>query len=93
MLASLAIPGTQPGFTQLSQQTASPGYGLSYTKRENGGQRAEWSIRQATGEQALYYKVDMLLDPYAGPTEPNQPPAVKSRIEKKPYANTPQQPP
>jgi hypothetical protein len=88
VLASLAIPGTQPGFTQLSQQTASPGYGLAYTKRDNGGHRAEWSIRHASGEQALYYKVDMLLDPYAVPPEPSQPPALKVSIEKEPYATS-----
>jgi hypothetical protein len=60
VLASLAIPNTQPGFTQLNQQTASPGYGLAFTERKNGGQRADWSIREASGEQALYYRVDML---------------------------------
>jgi hypothetical protein len=86
VLASLAIPSTQPGFTHLNQQTASPGYGLSFTERENGGQRAEWSIRSAYGEQALYYKVDMLLDPYAAPPQPSAPPALKVSIEKEPYA-------
>ena len=89
--ASLAIPSTQPGFTQLNQQTASPGYGLSFSERNNGGQRAEWSIRRAFGEQALYYKVDMLLDPYAVPPQPSQPPSLKVNIEKEPYATAAKQ--
>ena len=46
--ARLAIPNTQPGFTQLNQQTASPGYGLSFVERESGTY-AEWSIREANG--------------------------------------------
>lgn len=91
VLASLAIPGTQPGFTQLSQHTASPGYGLAYTETENGGQRAEWSIRHAQGDQALYYRVDMLLDPYAVPPKPSRPPALKVNIEKEPYATAAKQ--
>ncbi|WP_438971328.1 inactive transglutaminase family protein [Methylophaga sp.] len=86
ILASLAIPDTQPGFTQLNQQTASPGYGLSFSERETGGQRALWSIRKASGEQTLYYKVDMLLDPYAIPPETSKPPSLKVNIEKEPYA-------
>lgn len=91
VLASLAIPATQPGFTQLSQHTASPGYGLAYTEKENGGQRAEWSIRDAKGEQSLYYRVDMLLDPYAVPPNPSQPPELKVNIEKEPYATSAKQ--
>ncbi|EEF79607.1 inactive transglutaminase family protein [Methylophaga thiooxydans] len=86
ILASLAIPNTQPGFTQLNQQTASPGYGLAFSERETGGDRAEWSVRNASGEQALYYKVDMLLDPYAAPPQTSKPPKLKVHIEKEPYA-------
>lgn len=86
VLASLAIPSTQPGFTQLNQQTASPGYGLSFVEHDDGGQRAEWSIRQAFGEQSLYYKVDMLVDPYAIPSQLSSPPKLKVNVEKEPYA-------
>ncbi|MCX4186711.1 inactive transglutaminase family protein [Methylophaga sp. OBS4] len=86
ILASLAIPDTQPGFTRLNQQTASPGFGLSFVESEDGGQHAEWSIRKAKGAQTLYYKVDMLLDPYAIPPHPSQPPPLKVKVEKEPYA-------
>jgi hypothetical protein len=58
---SLAVPDTQPGFELMSEHTASSGYGLAFTG-EGVTRRAEWSIRQATGRQILYYQVDMLFD-------------------------------
>ncbi len=84
--ATLAIPNTQPGFTQLNQQTASPGYGLSFLER-NGVHYAEWSIREATGSQSLYYKVDMLVDPFAIPPKLEPPTTTKPNVEKEPYAS------
>ncbi len=60
--ASFATPSTQPGFKRLSERTASPGFGLAFVEEPNG-RRAEWSIRQASGLQVLYYQVDMLVDP------------------------------
>lgn len=87
--ARLAIPNTQPGFTQLNQQTASPGYGLSFVERESGTY-AEWSIREATGDQSLYYKVDMLVDPFAIPDEQIVIPSAKPNVEKEPYATAAQ---
>jgi len=87
--ARLAIPNTQPGFTQLNQQTASPGYGLSFVERESGTY-AEWSIREATGNQSLYYKVDMLVDPFAIPDEHVVIPSAKPNVEKEPYATAAQ---
>lgn len=86
VIASLAIPGTQPGFTQLNQQTASPGYGLSYEERANG-QRVEWSKRQANGSQSLYYQVDMLTDAYAIPPRPIEPPSMRTFTENEPYTS------
>lgn len=56
---SFALPDTQPGFERVSEHTASPGYGLSFTDDESG-RRAEWSVREAIGRQTLYYQVDML---------------------------------
>lgn len=87
--ARLAIPNTQPGFTQLNQQTASPGYGLSFVERESGTY-AEWSIREANGDQSLYYKVDMLVDPFAIPDEQVVIPSAKPNVEKEPYATAAQ---
>ncbi|WP_394127261.1 inactive transglutaminase family protein [Vibrio hepatarius] len=62
--ASLAAPHTQSGFTLINESSSSPGYGVSYVNTESG-RRAEWSIRQATGAQTIYYKVQFLVDPQA----------------------------
>lgn len=45
--ASLAVPDTQTGFTKISENSSSAGYGVAYASNEQG-RRAEWSIRQAT---------------------------------------------
>ena len=62
VVASLAIPATQPGFTLIDESAASPGYGLAFVDK-NGVTRADWSIRSAKGHQELYYRVDMMIDP------------------------------
>ncbi|HDY7884353.1 TPA: inactive transglutaminase family protein [Vibrio vulnificus] len=72
--ASLAAPHTQNGFTLISETASSPGYGVSYVNTASG-RRAEWSIRQASGPQTIYYKTQFLVDPQAKvtvqpPTEP-----------------------
>ncbi len=59
---NFAIPDTQPGFELLREHTASPGYGLSYNNSDTK-RNVEWSIRQASGKQTLYYQVDMLVKP------------------------------
>ncbi|MDP5290902.1 inactive transglutaminase family protein [Oceanimonas sp. CHS3-5] len=83
--ASLAVPGSQPGFTLMNESAASPGYGLSFVQTE-GGTRAEWSIRSASGHQELYYKVDMMLDPFAKGPIGNAPPQVTTVEVAEPYA-------
>ncbi|MFP2770747.1 inactive transglutaminase family protein [Oceanisphaera sp. KMM 10153] len=83
--ASLAIPGSQPGFTLMNESAASPGYGLSFIEA-NGTSRAEWSIRNASGHQELYYKVDMMLDPFAKGPLSTQIPAMMQADVAEPYA-------
>lgn len=51
---SLSLPEQSPGFELLSEQAASPGYGFSILS-ETEGRRGEWTKREATGEQSLYY--------------------------------------
>ncbi|MDO2946897.1 inactive transglutaminase family protein [Aeromonas simiae] len=85
VIASLAIPGTQEGFTLMNENAASPGYGLSFVEK-GGDARAEWSIRTAAGRQELYYRVDMMADAYAKPALLPQPPAIEKEIESEPYA-------
>jgi len=61
VLASLTTPGAQAGFTKISQNAASPGYGLSFLG-DGEMQKAEWTIREATGKQTLYYNIQVLED-------------------------------
>lgn len=64
---SLAAPHTQNGFTMIGENASSPGYGISYLTTNNG-RRAEWTIRQASGPQTIYYKTQFLVDPQAKST-------------------------
>ena len=52
--ASLSLPEVQPGFELYDEQAASPGYGFSIVT-ERGDRRAEWTKREASGAQSLYY--------------------------------------
>ena len=62
--ASLAVPDTQTGFTLVNESSSSPGYGVTYLTTESG-RRAEWTIRQASGPETIYYKAQFLVDPQA----------------------------
>lgn len=83
--ASLAAPHTQKGYTLIGESASSPGYGVSYVNSDSG-RRAEWSIRQATGAQTIYYKAQFLVDPQAKVDE--LPPSGKIT---KPTLSAPQQ--
>ncbi|WP_372985234.1 inactive transglutaminase family protein [Marinobacter sp.] len=66
VLASLNIPEQPPGFSILSEQAASPGYGFSIVEN-SGGRRAEWSKRDVSGPQTLYFKAQFI------PTDDSRP--------------------
>ncbi len=59
---SLAVPDSQAGFEKMAEHTASAGYGLNYLE-DDAARRVQWTIRNATGAQTLYYRVDMVVDP------------------------------
>ncbi|WP_404361712.1 inactive transglutaminase family protein [Marinobacter sp.] len=61
VLVSLNIPRDPPGFRILSEQAASPGYGFSIIE-DAGTRRAEWTVRDATGQQTLYFTAQMVPD-------------------------------
>jgi len=61
VLASLTTPNSQAGYTQISQNAASPGYGLSFLY-ENNNPQAQWTIREAQGSQTLFYNIQLLVD-------------------------------
>lgn len=58
---SLSIPKDQNGIKILSQETASQGYGYNIVSTEYG-KRAEWTKRNATGTQSIFYSIDVALD-------------------------------
>jgi hypothetical protein len=61
VLASLTTPERQASYTKISQNAASPGYGLSFID-DGETQKAEWTIREASGQQTLYYNIQVLED-------------------------------
>jgi hypothetical protein len=58
--ANLSLPDTTtPGFEVYAEQAASPGYGFAILE-DHGNRRAEWTKRDASGEQALYYSAQLV---------------------------------
>lgn len=58
--ASLSLPDVNlPGFELFEEQAASPGYGFDILT-ERGNRRAEWTKRDAQGEQSLYYSAKLV---------------------------------
>ena len=80
---SFAIPTQQPGYKVVNETSASPDYGLIY-KDVNGQQRAEWSKRLASGNQTLYYRVEVLADEAFNNTLMTVP-EVSEILEPEPY--------
>jgi hypothetical protein len=57
--ASLSIPTTVPGFEIFNEQAASAGYGFSIVT-DGAGRRGEWTRRDASGPQSLYFTASFL---------------------------------
>jgi len=85
VLASLNVPDSPPGFRVLSEQAASPGYGFSIVE-ENRSRRAEWSKREVTGPQTLYFKVQFVPDEAALRQTPRRPPKPEPVFWEEPQA-------
>ena len=65
--ASLSLPDKLlPGYELYEEQSASPGYGFSIV-RSNGDRRAEWTKREARGEQSLYYSAQFVASTAVDP--------------------------
>ncbi len=58
---ALDLPEDPPGFRLISEQAASPGYGFSVIKGRDGDRRGEWTRRQISGPQTLYYTAQFLV--------------------------------
>ena len=78
VIASLTTPKEQASFTQMSQNAASPGYGLSFLNANNNPQ-AQWTIRQANGKQTLYYNTQLLVDHKITDRQPTTMPETTSK--------------
>ena len=85
VLASLVVPESPPGFRILSEQAASPGYGFSIVE-EKGHRRAEWSKREVTGPQTLYFKVQLVPDETVLRQSPKRPPKPEPAFWEEPEA-------
>ncbi len=59
---SMQIPTLTPGFTLLSENSVSKGYGFS-VNYVSGGREAQWAIRRADGPQTIYYRAVLYEDP------------------------------
>jgi hypothetical protein len=84
VLVNMALPARQQTFRMLTEHTASPGYGLAFLT-ENGSRRAQWSIREASGSQQLYYTTQMLVTPDAQPPEVSPPALRRDIVWERPY--------
>ena len=56
---NLRRPRDQSRFSILDESGASPGYGLNFIELD-GLPTAQWTIREAQGQQTLYYRTDIL---------------------------------
>ena len=58
---TMAIPDDQQNFILTDESTSSQGYGAALLENA-GNRRAEWSIRDASDRQLIYYKARFLVD-------------------------------
>lgn len=59
--ATLRIPSLTPGFALLDENFVSRGFGLT-TRNTPAGREAQWTLRQASGPQTLYYRALVYRD-------------------------------
>ncbi|MDZ7669548.1 MAG: UUP1 family membrane protein [Gammaproteobacteria bacterium] len=58
----LTLPPEQSGFRLIGESSASSGFGFEVSTQEQQ-RRAHWTKRRASGEQTLFYKLDLVQDP------------------------------
>jgi len=85
VLASLNIPDQPPGFSIISEQAASPGYGFSIVE-DSGGRRAEWSKREVSGPQTLYFKAQFIPTDESWPQRLTREPRARQMFWEEPQA-------
>ncbi|MBL8267800.1 inactive transglutaminase family protein [Steroidobacter sp.] len=60
--ATLRIPNLTPGFSILDENFISRGFGHA-TRIAPAGRESQWTLRQASGPQTLYYRAQVYRDP------------------------------
>ena len=79
----LTLPPEQTGFRSINESSASSGFGFELST-QGQQHRAHWTKRNASGEQVLYYKLELVQDEgYQVPAE--EPGATPSRAWDEPY--------
>jgi hypothetical protein len=79
VLVSLALPHEQQGISILEENFTTSGYGFVQLAQPDGSRRAQWTRREATGRQLLYYRLQVypaILEQAAdvrAPTDPLPP--------------------
>ena len=77
--ASLSLPEVElPGFELFEERAASPGYGFAILSQGHS-RRAEWTKREASGEQSLYYSVQLVKSQGGGENPANDPETGRAR--------------
>lgn len=81
---SLHVPEHPPGFRILTEQAASPGYGFSILNVASG-RRAEWTKRNVSGLQTLYFKAQFIPEEVT-PQRPDRTPETSTQFWEEPQA-------
>ncbi|HEY7884319.1 MAG TPA: inactive transglutaminase family protein [Cellvibrionaceae bacterium] len=81
----LDLPDSPTGFRLVREHSASPGYGFSVIN-EDGDRSAEWTKREASGPQTLYYNAQYIPGREYGDLEPLSPPEPEAVFWSEPEA-------
>lgn len=76
--ATFSLPNENPQFVRVKERTASPGYGLRFIE-DVQPRKAEWSIRETSGKQTLYYLTELKVAPNENAPLPTPPKLDKPR--------------
>lgn len=82
--ASLTLPDPQEGSRILDESFASPGYGITLV-RDGGQRRAVYSVREANGQQDLFYKIKLHQEPTTTVTAADKPTPAIVPVLPEPY--------
>lgn len=67
---NLALPENNPRYRLFNEQAASPGYGFSIIK-QHGRRHGEWTKRDTSGRQTVYYKAEFVARSKPQSLKPN----------------------